>query len=98
MSPTLSAREQGFEMKKKPQVLLHTVAYLWPGHAACSISHGSSFTFHTGEDFAMSWSTKVTQKQFSLRDAVNDTDPSLVAMAGHAQKIVTSVASIQCTL
>lgn len=46
----------------------------------------------------MSWSTKGTQKQFSLRDAVNDTNPSLVAMAGHAQKIVTSVASMQRTL
>lgn len=46
----------------------------------------------------MSWSTKGTQKQFSLRDAVNDTNPSLVAMAGHAQKRVTSVASMQRTL
>lgn len=96
MSPTLSAREEGFETKKKPQLLLHTVSYLWPGHPAHTTSHRSPFTFHTDEDLAMSRSTKVTWKQFRLRDAVNDIDLSLVVMAGHAQKIVTSVASIQC--
>lgn len=40
----------------------------------------------------MSQFTKATQNQFSLRGAVSDTTPSLVAMAGHTQKIVTYVA------
>lgn len=34
VSPTLSAREEVVETKKKPQLLLHTAAYLWPEHPA----------------------------------------------------------------